>query len=106
MTNLEFLRDQYHAPIAFDQAHRGQCFTEPTFRPTFPQLTQGELIALFLAERMMHQFRGTPFEPDLRQAITKLSVMLPDRVAVPLAALAGYQSLLAASRLGATAGQA
>jgi hypothetical protein len=28
-------------------------------------LSQGELLALFLAERMMRQFRGTPFDPDL-----------------------------------------
>jgi hypothetical protein len=28
-------------------------------------------------ERLMRQFRGTPFEPDLRQAIAKLGEMLP-----------------------------
>ena len=52
--DLEFLRDQYHAPIAYDKAHRGYYYTEPTFNLSFPQLTQGELIALFLADRMMH----------------------------------------------------
>ena len=33
---------------------------------------------LFLTEPVVHQFRGTPFEPDLRQAIAKLGEMLPD----------------------------
>ena len=33
---------------------------------------------LFLTEPVVHQFRGTPFEPDLRQAIGKLGEMLPD----------------------------
>jgi predicted DNA-binding transcriptional regulator YafY len=59
--DLEFLRAQYHAPIEFDRAHQGNYYTEPTFRIALPQFTHGELIALFLAERMMHQFRGTPF---------------------------------------------
>ena len=35
-------------------------------------------------ERMTQQFRGTPFEPDLRRAIAKLSEMLPDGVSVRL----------------------
>jgi hypothetical protein len=32
-------------------------------------MSQGELLALYLSERLMRQFRGTPFEPDLRQGI-------------------------------------
>ena len=40
-------------------------------------MSQGELLALYLSERLMRQFRGTPSEPDLRQAIAKLGDMLP-----------------------------
>jgi hypothetical protein len=47
-------------------------------------MTQGEMLALSGSERMMRQFRGTPFERDLRQAIKKLSEMLPDGVSVSL----------------------
>ena len=95
--DLEYMRDQLNAPIAFDRVRRGYWYTEPTFRLSFPQLTQGELVALFLAERMMHQFRGTPFEPDLRQAITKLGEMLPDVVSVRLDAVADFLSVLPAT---------
>ena len=91
------MREQLNAPIAFDKAHRGHYYTEPTFRLSLPQLKQGELIALFLAERMMHQFRGTPFEPDLRQAISKLGDMLPDGVSVRLDAVADFLSVLPAT---------
>ena len=45
----------------------------------------------------MHQFRGTPFEPDLRQAIAKLSEMLPDRVSVRLDTVADFLSVLPAT---------
>jgi predicted DNA-binding transcriptional regulator YafY len=95
--DLEYMRDQLHAPIGFDRAKRGYFYTEPTFRLTFPQLNQGELVALFLAERMMHQFRGTPFEPDLRQAIVKLGEMLPDGVSVQLDQVADFRSVLPAT---------
>ena len=92
--DLEYMRDQLNAPIAYDNAHRGYWYTELTFRLSLPQLTQGELVTLFLAERMMHQFRGTPFEPDLGQAITKLGEMLPDRVSVRLDGVAEFPTVL------------
>jgi hypothetical protein len=38
----------------------------------------------------MRQFRGTPFERDLRQAISKLSELLPDGVSVRLSPFAPY----------------
>ena len=95
--DLEYMRDQLHAPIAFDRVRGGYHYTELTFRLSFPQLSQGELVALFLAERMMHQFRGTPFEPDLRKAIEKLSELLPDRVSVRLDTVADFLSVLPAT---------
>ena len=35
------------------------------------QTSQGELRPFYVSERLMRQFCGTPFEPDLRQAIAK-----------------------------------
>jgi hypothetical protein len=98
------LPDQDHAPIAFDRAHRVYYYTEPAFRLSLSRLSQRKLVALFLAERIMHQLRGTPFDPDLRQAIAKLDALLPDRVSVRLDAVAGYLSVLAATQFGITAG--
>ena len=82
--DLEFLRGQCNAPIEFDRVQGSYYSTEPTFRLTLPQLSHGELIALFLTERMTRQYRGAPFEPDLRQAITRLGEMLPADLADPL----------------------
>jgi hypothetical protein len=81
--DLEFMRNQLQAPIKFSRARRGYYYSEKTYRLPFLQLSEGELISLFLAERMMQQFRGTPFEADLRRA-TKLGEMLPEYVADPL----------------------
>ncbi len=94
--DIDYLRDQLNAPIEFDGVRNGYYYTEPTFRLPFPQLTQGEMLALYLSERMMRQFRGTPFERDLRQAIAKLSELLPDGVSVGLEATADFLSVLPA----------
>ncbi len=95
--DLTYMRDQLHAPIAFDRDRRGYCYSEPTYRLPFFQLTHGELVSLFLAEQMMRQFRGTPFEPDIKSAIEKLGQMLPDKVAVRLDTVADFLSVLPAT---------
>jgi predicted DNA-binding transcriptional regulator YafY len=79
------MRDDPHAPIAFDRASRGYYYADPTFRLPLVQMSQGEMLALYLSERMMRQFSGTLFEEDVRQAIQKLGEMQPDEVTDPLA---------------------
>jgi predicted DNA-binding transcriptional regulator YafY len=95
--DLEFMRNQLQAPIKFSRARRGYYYSEQTYRLPFLQLSEGELISLFLAERMMQQFRGTPFEADLRRAIAKLDEMLPDGVSVRLDDIADFLSVLPAT---------
>src|ERR1700679_3613235 len=74
--DLEFMRYQLLAPIKSSRAQRGYYYTDKTYHLPFRQVREGELISLFLAERVMQQFRGTPFEPDPRRAI-RLGEMLP-----------------------------
>ena len=47
----------------------------------------------YLSERMKRQFRGTPFERDLRHALKKLSEPLP-AVSVRIDAIADFLSVL------------
>ena len=53
-------------------------------------------MAVLLAERLLRQYRGTPFEPDLRRAFAKLTEMLPDAVSVRLDAMADCLSVMPA----------
>ncbi len=96
--DIDYLRDQLNAPIEFDGVRNGYHYTEQTFRLTFPQLSQGELVALLLAHQMMRQFRGTPFEADLRHAIAKLGDALPKGVSVRLDRIADFLSVLPTTR--------
>jgi predicted DNA-binding transcriptional regulator YafY len=78
------MRNQLKAPISFSRAQRGYYYSEDTYRLPFLQLSEGELLAIYFSERILHQFRGTPSEPVLRRVIDKLAEMLPDSVTVRL----------------------
>ncbi len=82
--DIEYMRDQLRAPIAYDPAKRGYYYTEATYSLPIIQITEGELLALFLAEKVLHQYKGTPYEGLLRSAFSKLSEYLPDEVSIDL----------------------
>jgi predicted DNA-binding transcriptional regulator YafY len=86
--DLEFLRDRMKAPLEFVAARRGYRYKDPGFRLPFWSLTEGELVALFLADGVLRRYRETPFGPDLERAIAKVVGGLEEEVRVDLGALA------------------
>lgn len=80
--DIRFLQDEYHAPIAFNPARRGWEYTCPTYRLPAVLITEGELVAVFLAGQLMQQVQGTPYEADLQRAIRKITEFLPDEISV------------------------
>ena len=96
--DMAFLRNQLRAPVEFDSRRKGYHYSEPTYRLPHFQMSQGELLALYLAERLLRSLEGTPFESDLRGAIEKLGAMLPDGVSVRLDARADLFAVLPAAR--------
>jgi predicted DNA-binding transcriptional regulator YafY len=82
--DLEFLRDSLEAPLAFCHRHNGYYYSNPYYAFPLLHLTEGDLVALFLAERALEQYRGTPYAADLAAAFAKLTAALPDRVTIDL----------------------
>jgi predicted DNA-binding transcriptional regulator YafY len=91
--DLLFLRDRLQAPVSFDAVRNGYYYTQADYRLPFFRLTEGELVALFLAGRLLHQYRGTPYDQDLHRAFARLTEMLPDAVSVNLSAVADALSV-------------
>src|SRR5262245_8217751 len=56
--DITYMRDQLGAPLEYDPAHRGYHYTEPSFRLSDFPITEGELVALMLAQRLLKQYRG------------------------------------------------
>jgi predicted DNA-binding transcriptional regulator YafY len=83
--DLDFMRDRLNLPIEYDGSRHGYRYTEEV--NAFPnlQLTEGELVALVVAEKALQQYRGTTFEQPLLSAIKKMEQSLPDTISVNLA---------------------
>jgi predicted DNA-binding transcriptional regulator YafY len=94
--DLTFLRDRLGAPVEFDIRQNGYRYSHTDFRLPFFRLSEGELVALFLADRLLRQYRGTPFESDLRRAFGRICDMLPEAVTIDLAALPETLSVMPA----------
>ncbi len=82
--DLDYMRDQLNLPIDYENSRHGYYYTEPvTHFPTIPT-TEGELLALFVAQKALQQYRGTSFEKPLANAFEKLAQVMEDEVTVSL----------------------
>ncbi len=91
--DLDFLRDEWRVPLEFDQGRSTFYLAEPTAFVTPLTLSRGEVLALFFAERVLRQYRGTPFEADLESALRKMQELMPEEVSVSPETLDGALSL-------------
>src|SRR6478736_151383 len=83
--DLDFMRDRLELPIEYHPKSFGYHYTgEVTSFPTM-HITEGELVALVIAEKALEQYRGTQFEKPLLSAIRKIEQSLPDTISLNLA---------------------
>src|ERR1700736_2755520 len=80
--DIDFMRYRLGLPIEYDQLHFGFYYTEPV--SSFPNvdISQGELIALFIGQKALAQYKGTSFEAPLSTAFRKISDGLRDTISV------------------------
>lgn len=85
LRDVDFMRDRMNFPIAYDNAKWGYYYTEDV--ESFPSLTvtEGELLAVLVAEKAMHQYRGTNLEKPLLSAFKKMAASLPDTISLHMA---------------------
>ena len=80
--DLDFLRDEWRVPLEFDRARGSYLLTEPMTALPPVTLSQGELVSLYFAEKVLAQYRDTPFERDLASAFRKMQELLPQDVRI------------------------
>jgi predicted DNA-binding transcriptional regulator YafY len=81
--DLDFMRYRLRLPIEYDQLHFGFHYTEPV--ASFPnvQISEGELVALFVGQKALAQYKGTPFEAPLSSAFRKINDGLRGTISFP-----------------------
>src|ERR1039457_6991712 len=82
--DVEFMRDRLELPIKYNSSRFGYFYAEPV--KSFPtlQITEGEILALVVAEKPLQQYRGTSFERPLLSALKKMEQALPDTLSLSL----------------------
>ncbi|HOP96289.1 MAG TPA: WYL domain-containing protein [Verrucomicrobiota bacterium] len=83
--DIEFMRDRLELPIEYDSSRFGYFYTQEVSGFPTMQITEGELVALVIAEKALEQYRGTNFEKPLLSAIRKMEQSLPDTISLNLA---------------------
>lgn len=78
--DIDYMRDQFQLPIEYDQLKFGFFYTQPV--ETFPtiEVSERELVALFVAEKAMSHYQGTTFEKSLKSAFAKITQSLHETV--------------------------
>ena len=82
LRDIAFMRDRYNHPIAYDPYKYGYYLTEEVANLPLLQISEGEIVALFIAQKALGQCRGTPFEQPLRSACEKLTESLSDEFSI------------------------
>ena len=57
--DLEYLRDSLDAPVEYDTRKRGYYYSDPHYRFSIMHITERDLFALYIAEKVLQQYRGT-----------------------------------------------
>lgn len=82
-TDLAFLRDRFHAPLAFNR-NQGYYYDDPNWRLPSVSLSKGELFALTLGARMLEAYAGSAYAQELQSAIARLAERLPEAAWIDL----------------------
>lgn len=85
--DIDFMRDRQGLPIQFHPQRNGYYYTEPVESLPAVQVTEGEVVALYVAQKVLAQYKGTLFEKPLAAAFDKLTAGLQDSISFPLAAM-------------------
>lgn len=81
--DIDFMRDRLNLPIEYDPLRFGFYYSKPVANFPSIEVTEGEIIALFVAQKVLEQYRGTPFEKPLHTAFHKICDGLRESITFP-----------------------
>ena len=85
--DLDYMRDFLGLPLAYDPFKYGYYFTEPVSRFPMIPISERELVSVFVAQKALRLYHGTPFERPLKAAFEKLVGSLKGEISVAWADL-------------------
>ena len=82
LRDIDFLKNQYSAPIDYDPSGRGYYYRETGWRLPAVSLCESDLFAISVARLGLAQYENTPVHDRLLAVFRKLEDSLPDKVSI------------------------
>lgn len=80
--DIDYLKWQLSAPIAYDRVKHGFYYTEPDFKLPALNISRSDLFAMCIAERVLQQYEHTPLHDKLAVVFDKLQESMPENVSI------------------------
>lgn len=80
--DLDFLRDEERAPLAYDDARHGFRLTDETYRLPPVSISRREAFSFALARKLLTHYEGTPLHLDMRSVLDKIAESLEGEVTI------------------------
>ena len=71
--DLDFLRDEERAPLAYDDARHGFHLTDETYTLPSVRISRKEAFSFGLARKLLAHYEGTPLHLDMRSVLDKIA---------------------------------
>ncbi|HSI82961.1 MAG: helix-turn-helix transcriptional regulator [Candidatus Methylacidiphilales bacterium] len=78
--DIDFMRDRLGLPIVYNSIKGGYHFNQPISQFPMMELSESEVVSVFVAQKALTQYKGTPFEQPLRSAFEKLTSSLTGNI--------------------------
>ena len=79
--DLDYLRYELDAPLAYSAKHRGFYYTEEQYQLPAINIRESDLFAIYLADKLLGQYEWAPVYDSLQSVFRKIEDSLPDKVA-------------------------
>jgi len=80
--DLDFLRDEERAPLAYDDARHGFRLTDETYTLPPVRISRKEAFSFGLARKLLGHYQGTPLHLDMRSVLDKIAESLEGDVTI------------------------
>ncbi len=78
--DINFLKYQQGAPLAYDPQQQGYYYTDKSFHLPAFQVTEDELLSLAIGSRLLDMYRNTPMGGALNSVFEKLKGVLTEKI--------------------------
>ncbi len=82
LRDIDYLRHQRDAPIAYDSSRRGYYYSEEQYQLPAMDLNESDLFAICIAEKTLLQHENSPVYQRLKSVFDKIEASLPTSVTV------------------------